>query len=98
MEKGDYVIVRSSPSGVHAGYLSHVDGNTYTLTDCRRLWRWVAAQGVSLSGVAAAGLADDKRNRISAAVAEAIIHDVCECLLCSDTAKVSIEQAKVKRD
>lgn len=89
---GKYVIVRSSPSGCWAGTLKSVDGKTVEMTDARRLWRWWAAEGVSLSGVAAAGLHPKKLKecRIASAVTTAVVMEVCEILLATDAAKKSI--------
>ncbi len=64
MKNGDYVIVRSSPSGCWAGTLVSRDGDTVTLANARRLWRWWAAEGVSLSGVAAKGIHPKKQKRV----------------------------------
>lgn len=89
---GTYVIVRSSPSGCWAGTIKALDGNTATLTDARRLWRWWAAEGVSLSGVAAKGLHPKKLGecRIAAQVSEAVIFEVCEVLSVTEAARASI--------
>jgi len=94
---GQYVIIRSTQSGCWAGTLAAMDGQTVTLTDARRLWRWWAAKGVSLSGVAAHGLRSDKLRecRIAAPVTTAIVHEVCEVLATSDEARVSIVSAEV---
>lgn len=93
---GQYVIVRSSPSGCWAGTLAAMDGQTVTLTDARRLWRWWAAKGVSLSGVASAGLHPEHLGdcRIAAPVTTAIVHEVCEVLAASDAARESIVSAR----
>lgn len=90
---GKYVIVRSSPSGVWAGTLTAMNGNQVEMADARRLWRWWAAEGVSLSGVAAKGLHPKKTNecRIALPVAAVIVNDVCEVLLATEKAKASIE-------
>jgi hypothetical protein len=95
---GRYVIVRSSPSGCWAGTLLEMDGQTVTLSDARRLWRWWAAEGVSLSGVAAAGLHPSKVRecRIAAPVPAAIVHEVCEVLLATDAAKGSITSQEAR--
>ena len=89
---GKYVIVRSSPSGCWAGKLKSIDGNTVEMSDARRLWRWWAAEGVSLSGVAAAGLHPKKLKecRIAPAVASAMVMEVCEILLATEAAQKSI--------
>lgn len=92
MKIGSYVIVRSSPSGCWAGTLANLDKSTVELTDARRLWRWWAAKGVSLSGVAAHGLHPSKIKecRIAAPVSRALINDVCEVLAVTDAARESI--------
>ena len=92
MEIGSYVIVRSSQSGCWAGYLASISNDQVILTDARRLWRWWAAKGVSLSGVAAAGLHPDRAAecRIAAPVTKALILGVCEVLAASDEARTSI--------
>jgi len=88
---GAYVIVRSSPSGCWAGTLARRDGATVTLNGARRLWSWWAAEGVSLSGVAAEGLARSKDCRIASAVDQAVIYEACEVLTATAKARKSIE-------
>ncbi len=92
---GQYVIVRSGPSGCWGGTFTALDGSTVTLTNARRLWRWWSAEGVSLSGVAAKGLHPDMltRCRIAVPVETAIIFDVCEILKASSIAEKSISEA-----
>lgn len=94
MKPGQYVIVRSSPSGVWAGTLVDMTGTQVTLSDARRLWRWWSAEGVSLSGVATAGLHPKKLSecRIALAVSEVVVNDVCEVLATTDAAKSSITE------
>lgn len=93
METGTYVIVRSSPSGCWAGTLERLDGSTVELSNARRLWRWWAGEGVSLSGVASHGLKASKIDecRIAVSVERAIINDVCEVLQATQAARSSIE-------
>lgn len=90
---GKYVIVRSSPSGCWAGTLTSLEGDTATLANARRLWRWWAAEGVSLSGVAAAGLHPEHLGDclIAAAVETAAVFQVCEILVASTAARESVE-------
>lgn len=94
---GTYVIARSSQSGCWAGTLVSRDGDTIELADARRLWRWWAAKGVSLSGVAAHGLHPDKIDviRIAAPVERALVMGVCELLSVSEAARASIIDAEV---
>lgn len=93
---GTYVIVRSSQSGVWAGTLACRDGDTVELTDARRLSRWWAAKGVSLSGVAAHGLNPSKLSecRIAAPVSRALVIGAFEVLSTSDEALKSINGAE----
>lgn len=95
MDIGKYVIVRSSPSGVWAGTLASVEGDKVGLTNARRLWRWWAAKGVSLSGVAEYGLNPNKTSemKIEPAVSQVVVFQVCEILATTDIARTSIETA-----
>ena len=95
---GKYVIVRSNQSGVWAGTLASMDGTTVEMTDARRLWRWWAAEGVSLSGVATVGLHPQKLTqcRIEVPVGSALINDVVEILEVTPSARESIEAQKAR--
>lgn len=96
LEIGSYVIVRSSQSGCWGGTLKSIDGDKVELSNARRLWRWWAAKGVSLSGVAAHGLHPRKVSecRIAPAVSAALILGACEVLSATDTARDSIMQSE----
>lgn len=92
---GKYCIVRSSPSGVWAGIVTAIDGSTVDMTAARRLWRWWAAKGVSLSGVAACGLREDKLSECRIAVPVNVrVLDVCEIIEATEEARSSIERAE----
>ena len=98
MQNMDYVIIRSVNSGVHAGYLVSREGDSVTLKDSRRLWRWVVArmtgQLSSLSEVAVYGVnAKSDMSRIAVAVPEITILGVCEIIPASAAAQKSIEEA-----
>jgi hypothetical protein len=92
---GEKVIVRSSPSGVWFGTLVARNGGEVELTNAHRLWRWWAAQGVSLSGVAEHGLHPKKLKecKIEPAVSRVFVREVCEILTPTETAIASIENA-----
>ena len=47
-----FVIVRAHTAGVHAGYLESRKGDTVTLSNSIRLWKWM---GATLSQVATTG-------------------------------------------
>ena len=92
---GQSVIVRSGASGVHAGtYVGHTDTGEVTLTDSRRLWRWHAAQGLSLNGVAVFGIVPDK-SKVDPAVENVTIFGACEIIIASDAAAASIKDAPI---
>lgn len=93
-----YVIVRSANSGVHAGYLLSIEGETVRLANSRRLWCWVVAKMTgplaSLSEVAVYGInSADSRSRIAVTVPDMHVLNVCEVLYASEAAKESIERA-----
>lgn len=96
--------MRSSPSGCWYGELArNIEGrrdapNVVTLLNARRLWRWWAGEGVSLSGVAAAGLHRDHLHecRIAAPVAEVVVFEVCEMLATTPAAQASIEAQEAR--
>jgi len=97
-ESFPYVIVRSANSGVHAGYLVAIEGETVRLKDSRRLWCWVVAKMTgplaSLSEVAVYGInSADSRSRIATTVPDMHVLGVCEILYASPAAQESIEKA-----
>ena len=57
---GQFVIVRTYSAGNWFGMLSEKAGNEVILTDARRMWRWWAAEGISLSACALYGINRDK--------------------------------------
>lgn len=57
---GKNVIIRTYSAGVWCGTLSQKSGNEVILTNARRLWRWCAAESISLSGVANFGIIEAK--------------------------------------
>ena len=89
-----YVICRGYYCGVHAGYLKDHDGNHVTLINSRRLWRWKAKEGISLSAVAKHGLADccELPNELP----EIWLGDVYEVIPCTEVAMNSIIGAEVR--
>lgn len=88
---GKHVIIRATAAGVHAGILAaHDGGATVRLTSSRRLWRWSAAKGHTLSGVAKYGLKEGW-TKIAAALDDLIITDACEIIATTPEAQTSIE-------
>lgn len=89
---GQYVIIRATAAGVHAGTLAAHDGKqTVRLTNSRRLWRWTAAKGHTLSGVAQFGVKEGW-TKIPAVVPDLVITDACEIISTTKAAQTSIEE------
>ena len=88
---GKYVVVRCRDAGVHAGHLVEQSGRECTLNNSRRLWRWFAKDGISLSEVAANGIVPEK-SRIAAPV-PIVLTEICEIILCSQEGEQTIREA-----
>jgi hypothetical protein len=94
--KGDlrYVIVRARDAGVHFGKLVDYEGRTVRIKDARRIWRWKAAKGISLSECAEFGI-EHINSKISCVVTSIIILDAAEIIDCSEMGSASITAAPV---
>ena len=57
---GEKVIIRTFSAGVWFGVLEQKDGKEVILTNARRMWRWWAAQSISLSAVAIHGIKQEE--------------------------------------
>ena len=88
---GKKVIVRTYSAGVFFGVLSEKSGNEVILKNARRMWRWQAASGVSLSSCATVGI-DQARSKIVTAVQE-IWLEAIEIIPVTEAAAASIEGA-----
>lgn len=86
---GKYCIARCGPAGVHAGIVTHVDGENVILENSRRLWKWKAKDGVALSGVAQNGL-DKSDVKIDSLNPVIYLAGVCELIPCTDVARETI--------
>jgi len=86
---GQFVIVRSRDSGVHAGTLVSIQDRTVRLTGSRRLWYWRAAKGHTLSGVALHGL-NAEGSKIAGELGEIVVLDACEIIPTTAAAGQSI--------
>lgn len=91
---GKKCIIRTYASGVHYGTLVSHNGREVELKDARRLWRWRAVAGISLSEVACNGI-DAGKSRICALVPAMTILDALEIIPALDGAVSSIEGAAV---
>ena len=65
---GKWVIIRTRTAGVWYGKLAEKNRNEVILTSARRMWRWWAAESISLSAVAVHGI-DPSRSKICGPVA-----------------------------
>lgn len=89
---GKNVIIRTYSAGVWCGTLSQKSGNEVILTDARRLWRWWAAESISLSGVANYGIIESKSK--IAPLIEGVWLEAIEIIPTTEKAKKSIMEAK----
>ena len=89
---GKNVIIRTYSAGVWCGTLSQKSGNEVILTNARRLWRWWAAESISLSGVAKFGVIEDK-SQIAPKV-DGVWLEAIEIIPTTDKAEKSIMGAK----
>lgn len=89
---GRHVICRCYSAGVHAGVLVSQTGDQAVLRDARRLWRWTAASGVALSGLAVHGLSGDRSvSKIDTLLPDIALTGVIETIPTSDIARRSID-------
>lgn len=96
---GKHVIVRSDMSGVHCGtlvesfmYGGQGGGDSVTLVNSRRLWRFSGAE--DCSEIATLGLSEKGKVDSKISVPEAFVTCVsCETILCLESAYDSIMKA-----
>lgn len=86
---GEKVIIRTYSAGVWFGFLDQKSGNEVILKEARRMWRWWAAESISLSGVANYGVKQDK-SKIAPAV-PLVWLEAIEIINCTKKAIESIE-------
>lgn len=91
---GNKCIIRTYASGVHFGVVVDHNGRQVELKDARRLWKWHATKGISLSDVAMNGI-DPSKSRICCTVPQMTILDALEIIPASDVAAGLIEGAPV---
>lgn len=58
--EGEIVVVRTLSAGVWCGYLSKKSKNEVVLAKARRMWWWHCKESISLSGVVAYGINQEK--------------------------------------
>lgn len=87
---GRKVIIRSRDAGVIYGEYAGNDGSTVSVTNARQLWKWTAAQGISLIDVATYGVKKSDC-KFSPAQATVTVFNACALIDVTDTAAASIE-------
>lgn len=88
---GQKCIIRTYSAGVWFGVVSEKAGNEVIVVNARRMWRWHAAESISLSAVAIHGI-KEKQSKIAEAVGSVWLEAV-ELIPCTDKAIASIEGA-----
>jgi len=91
---GKRCIVRTYASGVFCGTVVAHDGRMVELHDCRRMWSWKAADGISLSAVAVSGV-DPKNSRFPVATPAQTVLDALEIIPASAASLASIDATPV---
>ena len=89
---GKHVIIRTYSAGVWFGVLDKKAGMEVILKDARRMWYWVAADSISLSGVAVHGIKQSD-SRIAPAV-DSVYLEAIEIIPTTEIATKSISEAK----
>lgn len=89
---GRKVIVRTYSAGCWFGTLLKKDGKEVILSDARRMWRWHAKEGISLSGCAIHGIKNDKSKIVEAV--DSVWLEAIEIIPCTIAATKSIEGAE----
>ncbi|PZQ99181.1 MAG: hypothetical protein DI533_00290 [Cereibacter sphaeroides] len=87
---GRKVIVRSRDAGVIYGDFAGSDGSTITLKNGVQMWKWFAAQGISLIDVATYGVKKSEC-KFSKASATVTIFNACALIDVTSEAAASIE-------
>lgn len=90
---GRKVIVRSRDAGVIFGDYVGNDGSTVHLRNGVQLWKWTAAQGISLIDVATYGV-KASGCKFSTAAATVTVFNACALIDVTDVAAASIGSVK----
>ena len=89
---GKKVIIRTYSAGVWFGRLVEKSGKEVILENARRMWRWKAVSGISLSACSVEGI-DCSESRIVEPV-DSVWLEAIEIIPCTDKAIKSIEGAE----
>lgn len=84
-----YAIIRSGQSGVWCGDVIARDGDSVTLNDARKIWRWRGAN--TTSDIAIGGI-DEEYSRVASPIDGAVILGVCEVLPASSDAVARVKK------
>lgn len=86
---GKMVIVRCRDAGVHYGELIDYEGRTVVIKNSRRMWRWFAKKGDTLSGCAVHGIKSESKimTKING---DLPLLEACEIIPCEQLAIDSI--------
>ena len=90
---GKKCIVRTYAAGVWFGEVAEKSGSEVILKNARRMWRWHAAESISLSAVAIHGINQNK-SKITEAV-DAVWLEVIELIPATPQSIASIEGAEI---
>ena len=88
---GKKCIVRTYSAGVWFGEIAEKSGNEVIIKDARRMWKWWAAEGISLSAVALHGIRHDQSKIVESV--PAVWLEAIELIPASDKAIANIEGA-----
>lgn len=88
---GKKCIVRTYSAGVWFGEIAEKAGNEVIVKNARRMWKWWAAEGISLSSVSLHGIKRDQSKIVEAV--PAVWVEAIELIPASDKAIDSIEGA-----
>ena len=88
---GKKCVIRTYNAGVWFGEIAEKAGNEVIVKNARRMWRWWAAKGISLSSVALHGVKHDESKIVEAV--PAVWLEAIELIPASDKAIVNIEDA-----
>ena len=88
---GKKCIVRTHSAGVWFGEVAEKSGNEVIVKNARRMWRWWAAEGISLSSVALHGIMQDQSKIVEPV--PSVWLEAIELIQASDKSSASIEGA-----
>ena len=89
---GKKCVVRTYSAGVWFGEIAEKSGSEVIVKNARRMWKWWAAEGISLSSVALHGVKYNESKIVEAV--PAVWLEAIELIPASDKAIASIEGAK----